>query len=138
LYRSKPLTKIIWRIRHMTFGLAPPKNVTNLFWNWIKGIPKKDLVQIRVGVCVVIWTRWNTKNCSGNWWRNTRSPSLASPLHPLASCSQNSYLRHGEPLLPLLPFTYHVLLFISHKFLFPEVLETWPPSQVLETRTPMK
>jgi hypothetical protein len=46
----------------MTFGLAPPKNVTNLFWNWIQGIPKKDIVQIRVDVCVVIWTIWNTRN----------------------------------------------------------------------------
>jgi hypothetical protein len=26
------------------------------------GIPKKDLVQIRVGVCAVIWKIWNTRN----------------------------------------------------------------------------
>jgi hypothetical protein len=37
----------------MTFGLAPPKNITTLFRNWLKGIPKKDLIQIRVGVCIV-------------------------------------------------------------------------------------
>jgi hypothetical protein len=35
----------------MTFGLAPPKNVTNIFENWLKGISKKDLIQVRVGVC---------------------------------------------------------------------------------------
>jgi hypothetical protein len=29
----------------MTFGLAPPKNIKNLFGN-----------------CVVIWTMWNTRN----------------------------------------------------------------------------
>ena len=30
----------IWRIIHMAFGLAPPKNITNLFGSWLKGIPK--------------------------------------------------------------------------------------------------
>jgi hypothetical protein len=46
----------------MTFGLEPPKNVTNLFGNWLKGIPKEDLIQIRVGVCAIIWAIWNTRN----------------------------------------------------------------------------
>jgi hypothetical protein len=46
----------------MTFGLAPPKNITNFFGNWLKGIPKEELVQIRVGVCVVIWTLWKKRN----------------------------------------------------------------------------
>jgi hypothetical protein len=43
----------------MIFRVAPPKNVTDLFGNWLKGIPKKDLIQIRVVVCVVIWALWN-------------------------------------------------------------------------------
>jgi hypothetical protein len=46
----------------MTFGLEPPKNTTNLFGNWLKGIPKKDLIQNRVGVCAIIWAIWNTWN----------------------------------------------------------------------------
>jgi hypothetical protein len=47
----------------VTFGLAPPKNITNLFGNWLKGIQKKkDLILVRVGVCAVIWTMWNTRN----------------------------------------------------------------------------
>jgi hypothetical protein len=50
-----PLAKIVWSVVHMTFGLAPPKNIKNLFGNWVKGIPKKDLIQIRVGFCVVLW-----------------------------------------------------------------------------------
>jgi hypothetical protein len=33
----------------MSFGLAPPKNIKNLFGNWLTGIPKQDLVNIRVG-----------------------------------------------------------------------------------------
>jgi hypothetical protein len=46
----------------MTFGLAPRKNITNLFGNWLKGILKEELILLRVGVCVVIWTMWNTRN----------------------------------------------------------------------------
>jgi hypothetical protein len=43
--------------------LLHPKNVVNLFGNWLKGIPINDLVQIRVGVCAVIWmTMWNIRN----------------------------------------------------------------------------
>jgi hypothetical protein len=46
----------------MPFGLEPPKNVSHLFGNWLKGIPKNDLIQIRVGVCTVIWAIWNNRN----------------------------------------------------------------------------
>jgi hypothetical protein len=62
LFFECPFAKIVWRIIFMTFGLAPPKNITNLFGNWLKGIPKKELIFIRVGVCAVIWTMWNTRN----------------------------------------------------------------------------
>jgi hypothetical protein len=48
-----PFAKIIRCIIYLTFGLAPPKNILNLFGNCLKGI-SKDLVQIRVGVCSVI------------------------------------------------------------------------------------
>jgi hypothetical protein len=33
----------------MTSDLAPPKKITNLFSNCLKGIPKKDLIQTQVG-----------------------------------------------------------------------------------------
>jgi hypothetical protein len=46
----------------MAFGLTSPKKKSNLFGNCLKGIPKADLVYIRVGVCAVIWTLWNTRN----------------------------------------------------------------------------
>jgi hypothetical protein len=38
----------------MTFGLSPPKNVKNLFGNWLVGIDTRDVKQIRVGVCAII------------------------------------------------------------------------------------
>jgi hypothetical protein len=62
LFFECPLAKIIWCIIHMTFGLELPKNVSNLFRNWLKGILKEDLIKIRVGVWVVIWAIWDTRN----------------------------------------------------------------------------
>jgi hypothetical protein len=43
LFFECPFAKIIWPLIYMTFGLTPPKNITNLFGNWLKGIPKNDL-----------------------------------------------------------------------------------------------
>jgi hypothetical protein len=62
LFFECPFAKVIWCIVHMTFSLVPPKNVTNLFGNWLKGIPKKEVMQIRVGVCAIVWTMWNVRN----------------------------------------------------------------------------
>jgi hypothetical protein len=39
-----------------------PPNITNLFGNWLNGIAKKDLVNIRVGVCSIVWDIWNVRN----------------------------------------------------------------------------
>jgi hypothetical protein len=43
LFFKCPFAKIVWRIIYMTFGLDPPKNITNFFGNCLKGI-SKDLV----------------------------------------------------------------------------------------------
>jgi hypothetical protein len=54
LFFDRTLAKIVWRIIYTTFGLVPPKNINNLFGNWLKDIPKKELTKIRVRVCAVI------------------------------------------------------------------------------------
>jgi hypothetical protein len=54
LFCECPLAKIIWHIVHMNLSLAPPKYIINLFGNWLKGIPKEDLIQIG-WFCVVLW-----------------------------------------------------------------------------------
>jgi hypothetical protein len=46
----------------LTFGLSPPMNVTNLFGNWLSNFDKKDVEQIRVGVCAIVWALRNTRN----------------------------------------------------------------------------
>jgi hypothetical protein len=55
LFIDYPLAKIIWLIIHMSFGISPPKNITNLFGNWLHGIEKRVKCQIRVGICALLW-----------------------------------------------------------------------------------
>jgi hypothetical protein len=55
LFFEYPLAKIVWRLVYMTFGIPPPKNVKNLFGNWLAGIDKIHVKQIRVSVRAIIW-----------------------------------------------------------------------------------
>jgi hypothetical protein len=41
LFFECPLAKVIWRIVHMSFGISPPKNITNMFENWLKGLQRR-------------------------------------------------------------------------------------------------
>jgi hypothetical protein len=79
----------------MTFGLAPPKNITNFFGNWLKGIPKKELILIRVGVCAVIWTMWNTRN--GFIFDKPKTPSFLQVIPMVTHWIRTwSYLQQEE------------------------------------------
>jgi hypothetical protein len=46
----------------MNFNLAPLTDVANLFGNCSRGIAKKDVIQIRVGLCVVLWAMRVVRN----------------------------------------------------------------------------
>jgi hypothetical protein len=54
LFFDCSFAKKVWRIIHMMFGISPPTSVSNLFGNWLAGISKKELMQVRVGVCAVL------------------------------------------------------------------------------------
>ena len=54
LFISCPFAKMIWRIVFMAFNIHPPTSISNLFGNWLKGVSKKEKVQIRVGVCALL------------------------------------------------------------------------------------
>jgi hypothetical protein len=55
-----PFAKIVWRIIYMTFWFGSTKEYQQFVWELAQGHPKET--QIRVGVCAVIWTMWNTRN----------------------------------------------------------------------------
>ena len=62
LFITCPLARMVWRIVHMAFGLQAPNNITSLFGNWLKGVSKSEKIQIRVGVCALLWAVWNVRN----------------------------------------------------------------------------
>ena len=62
LFLSCPLAKMVWRIVSMALNLQPPTSINNLFGNWLRGVDKSEKVQIRVGVCALLWAIWNIRN----------------------------------------------------------------------------
>jgi hypothetical protein len=42
LFVQCPLAKMVWRTVHMAFIISPPKNIKNLFGNWLASVPKKE------------------------------------------------------------------------------------------------
>jgi hypothetical protein len=62
LFLQCPLAKIVWRIVHMAFSIIPPKNIKNLFGNWLVGVSKIEKAHIRVGTCALLWAIWRIKN----------------------------------------------------------------------------
>jgi hypothetical protein len=53
----------VFVLAHNSYAIwFSPKNITNLLRNWLKGIPKKELIQVIVGECAVIWAIWNARN----------------------------------------------------------------------------
>jgi hypothetical protein len=62
---------------------------------WNKGIPKKELIQIRVGVCAVIWTMWNIRN---DFIFNKPKKSLFLQVIPMVThwIRMRSYLQQEE------------------------------------------
>jgi hypothetical protein len=49
-----PIAKIVWRLVHMAFSIIPPKNIKNLFGNFLAGVLKKEKAHIRVGACAFL------------------------------------------------------------------------------------
>ena len=53
---------MIWRIVHVAFNIKPLDTIGNMFGNWLNGVSKTEKVQIRVGVCALLWAMWNIRN----------------------------------------------------------------------------
>ena len=62
LFITCKLARLVWRVFHFTFNILAPANITNLFGNWLNGVPKKTKAHIRIGVCAILWAIWNCRN----------------------------------------------------------------------------
>jgi hypothetical protein len=62
LFLGCPFATIIWRMIYFAYNIPPPTSITNMFGNWLYGVPKKDKNKIRIGISAICWTIWNTRN----------------------------------------------------------------------------
>jgi hypothetical protein len=52
----------IWSIIQIASTLYPPRNVANIFGNWLNGVDNRFRTLIRVGALAVIWSLWLCRN----------------------------------------------------------------------------
>lgn len=62
LFQACPFETLVWRMVNKAFNLPPPTSMTNMFGNWLRGVPSALKAQIRVGVCDLLWALWNSRN----------------------------------------------------------------------------
>jgi hypothetical protein len=62
LFIDCPFVKIIWAIVHMAFNITPPNSIDHMFGTWLNGIIKSEKVNIRVGICALLWAIWHVRN----------------------------------------------------------------------------
>jgi hypothetical protein len=56
------MARLIWGIIHTTFGLEKPNSVTYMFGSWLQGLRWKEKNLILIGVSVVCWAIWLSRN----------------------------------------------------------------------------
>ena len=52
----------IWSAIQIGSNLYPPRNVANIFGNWLNGVDVRFKLLIRVGAIVLIWSLWLCRN----------------------------------------------------------------------------
>jgi hypothetical protein len=62
LFLSCPFVRVIWCMIYFTYNLPPPTNITNMFGNWLNGVPKDVKARIRIGIPVMCWSIWTCRN----------------------------------------------------------------------------
>jgi hypothetical protein len=66
----------------MAFSIIPPKNIKNIFVNWLVGVSKIEKAHIRVGACALLWAIWRIRN--DYIFNNAKSTSLMQVI-PMAT-----------------------------------------------------
>jgi hypothetical protein len=62
LFLACPVIKSVWRMIYFAYNIPPPANISNMFGNWLNGVPKLDKIKNRIGISVVCWSIWRTRN----------------------------------------------------------------------------
>jgi hypothetical protein len=62
LFISCPFVHIIWPMIYFIYNISPPSNITNMFGNWLNGVPKDVKARICIGVSSLCWSIWTCRN----------------------------------------------------------------------------
>jgi hypothetical protein len=62
LFISCPFARIIWRMIYFTYNIPPTSNITNMFGNWLNGVPKDVKARIRIRASALCWSTWTWRN----------------------------------------------------------------------------
>lgn len=62
LFFECPYVRLVWRVIHFTFNIAPPTNCTNMFENWLNKVDKYTKARIQIETCAIVWSLWNYRN----------------------------------------------------------------------------
>jgi hypothetical protein len=116
LFISCRFVHIIWRMIYFTDNLPPPTSITNMFGNWLNGIPKNDKARLRVGVSALCWSIWT---CCNNMIFNKQKHTNFLQVICLAAY----WIHMWSYLLPvdqreLMAIGYNRLLMVAQDFFF--------------------
>ena len=56
------VAKFLWRAVQFVFDLNPPRSITHLFSNWLRGVGTKLKRQLLVGTSALCWVIWLSRN----------------------------------------------------------------------------
>jgi len=56
------VAKFLWRAVQFAFDLNPPRSITHLFSNWLRGVGTKLKRQLLVGASALCWAIWLNRN----------------------------------------------------------------------------
>ena len=62
LFFQCDFARSIWSAIQIGSTLFPPRNVANIFGNWLNGVDSRFKLLIRVGAIAVIWSLWLSRN----------------------------------------------------------------------------
>jgi hypothetical protein len=62
MFISCPFVCIIWRMIYFTYNISPLSNITNIFGNWLNGVPKDVKARICIRVLSLCWSIWTCRN----------------------------------------------------------------------------
>ena len=75
------VTRLVWASVYAAWGLPKPSSVSNMFGNWLNGIPKHYKPLVLVGAAALCWSVWRSRNAVVFDNKKLLSCRLSSRLH---------------------------------------------------------